>query len=269
MKEYIVDIKTADGFCLKAIVCMPDSARKIVIMCHGITSHKQEYLDMFPMLAAKLSNVNIGSIRFDYRGHGESSGRSLDFSVVTQVIDLSTVLQWIKSHESYEKLPISYVGVSFGSAPGLFYQKIHHTFREISLFAPVVSFKDTFVEPTTPWGKDNFNHKAWQNAIQSGSLLLDGEFNMGLRLLNELLLIEPLEVIGKLNVPIQVFHGSGDTLVPYSVAEQIQKVHSHIDVRLIPGMGHGLYFGDDEDGVSEKSKIIQENYYRVTTEFLS
>ena len=86
MKEEAIDIKTVDGYCLKAIGCLPKQPSKVVIMCHGISSHKQEYLDMFAHLSEMLTKCDIGSIRFDYRGHGESSGNSLDFSVISQII---------------------------------------------------------------------------------------------------------------------------------------------------------------------------------------
>ena len=125
MTEKTLDILTPDGFRLKAILCIPSRIRKIVLMCHGISSHKQEYLDMFPRLAEILSQNDIASIRFDYRGHGESSGSSLDFSVVSQLIDVETVVHWLGKQDGFENIPLSYVGVSFGGAPGLFYQKFY------------------------------------------------------------------------------------------------------------------------------------------------
>lgn len=269
MTEKTLDIFTADGFRLKAILYIPKRVRKVVLMCHGISSHKQEYLDMFPRLADLLRQQDIGSIRFDYRGHGESSGSSIDFSVVSQLIDVETVVHWLGQQDGLENLPLSYVGVSFGGAPGLFYQKLHKSFQEISLFAPVLSYWSTFVEPKTDWGKANFCEDAWREAKSKGFLLLDGEFKIGLRLLNELLLLDPLNVIGQLDIPIQIFHGSQDTLVPYSVAEVVANDYPKIDVRLIPEMGHGLYVGGDADGVTQESRAIQEYYFRTTVEFLS
>jgi pimeloyl-ACP methyl ester carboxylesterase len=238
-------------------------------MCHGIASHKQEYLDLYPRLAEIIGQEGIGSIRFDFRGHGESSGTSLDFSVTTQLIDIDTIINWLNNQADLANLPLSFVGVSFGSAPGIFYQKLHSVFKEISLFAPVLSYRATFVEPTTSWGQRNFSANAWGEAKGKGFLLLDGEFKMSLQLLYELMLLDPLSIIGSINVPIQIFHGTDDTVVPCSVAETISKSYSQIDVRVIPNMGHGLYVTGDDDGITEPSRFIQEDYFQSTLRFIS
>lgn len=268
MKELVFDIKTPDGFNLKAISCIPENPKKIVLMCHGISSHKQEYLDMFPILASHLYEHDVGSVRFDYRGHGESSGTSLDFDVVSQLIDIDAVVKWIKSNIDMECCHISYVGVSFGGAPGILYHDIYRAFDKISLFAPVISYKDTFVTPITKWGKDNFNHQAWEKARDEGFLLLDGEFKVSIALLNEFLLLDPVSKLAGIDLPIQIYHGTDDSLVPCSVVEGLSITNPEIDVHIISGMGHGLYYVDDEEGVSNDSKRIQDDYYNETVRFL-
>ncbi len=267
--EKILDFPTADGFNLKAIISLPKKARKMVLMCHGISSHKQEYLDMFPRLAELLFKQDIGAIRFDFRGHGDSSGNNTDFSIVSQIIDLDTIVNSLRQHEEFKDIPFSFVGVSFGGAPGIIYQKIYNCFQEISLFAPVLSFEKTFVSPITSWGKTNFNNKAWLKAKKTGSILLDGEFEVSLRLLTEFLLIEPLLFLSEIKVPLQIFHGDKDSLVPASITEKIAKDYPAIDVRLIEDMGHGLYVDGDDEGETKESLLIQEHYFKTTLDFLS
>lgn len=268
MKEEVFDIKTPDGFILKAIACIPEQPSKIVIMCHGISSHKQEYLDMFPVLAGHLYECGVGSVRFDYRGHGESSGASIDFDVISQLIDIDSVVLWIKSNDQTKLCKLSYVGVSFGGAPGIIYQDMYKAFDRISLFAPVISYMDTFVTPSTEWGKENFSLKAWDKARIDGFLLLDGEFKVSIALLNEFLILDPLSIMKELKLPIQIYHGTNDTLVPCSVVEKLSSTNPELDIHIIPGMGHGLYYEDDEDGISPDSKLIQQAYYKDTVRFI-
>jgi uncharacterized protein len=269
MNENKFNVQTPDGFSLCAISCFPVGMRRIVLMCHGISSHKQEYLDMFPILAHQLADLGIGSIRFDFRGHGESSGSSLDFDVMTQLIDIDSIINWISSSKELQELPLSFVGVSFGSAPGLLYQYSRVKFSRISLFAPVISFRETFVSPTTEWGKRNFNKKAWEAAQKTGYLLLDEEFQVSLRLLNNFLIIEPIEYFSKLQLPIQVFHGTYDNLVPCFVAQNLVNEHSNIEVNIIDKMGHGLYIDGDDEGLSIQSRKIQQNYFQAVANFLN
>jgi pimeloyl-ACP methyl ester carboxylesterase len=268
MKEEIITIKTVDGFDLKAILCLPNETNKIAVMCHGITCNKQEYLNMFPILANKLFEYNIGSLRFDFRGHGESSGVDLDFDLISQLIDLNSVIGWIKTMNGFKNTPLSFIGVSFGGAPGIIAQKNHRYFQSISLFAPVLSYYSTFLEPTTKWGIDNFNPEAWKKSKELGYLLLDGSFKISARLLEEFILIEPVDILEQMDIPVQIFHGTKDALVPCKIVEALAKRYHQFNINIIPEMGHGLYVDGDEDGISENSKNIQEIYFDLTRKFI-
>jgi pimeloyl-ACP methyl ester carboxylesterase len=269
MREKYIDIKTFDGFKLNGVLCIPENIKAITIMCHGINSHKQEYLDMFHNLAERLYINNVGSIRFDFRGHGDSSGTDMDFDVISQLIDLKSIVCWLRKEGGLSKLPINFVGVSFGGAPGILHHSIYKTFQRISLFAPVISYYNTFVKPTTDWGVRNFNSNAWSKAEEEGYLLLDEDFKVSVRLLEEFLFIEPIEQLKELNIPIQIFHGTEDSFVPCHIVEELSKKFPNINIHIIQSMGHGLYIDGDEDGISEKSKQIQEHYYENVKTFLT
>jgi len=269
MKEQIVDIKTFDGFILKGMLCVPDNIKAITIMCHGISSNKQEYLDMFSNLAQKLYAESIGSIRFDFRGHGESSGTSMDFDVISQLVDLKSVVCWLQKEKIFSELPINFVGVSFGGAAGILYHHLYKIFQRISLFAPVISYYETFIKPTTDWGIKNFNPEAWSKAKEKGYLLLNDNFKLNVRLLEEFLLFNPIEQLKQLTIPVQIFHGTADSFVPYNVVEKLSKECPNFNIRIIPFMEHGLYIGEDEDGISDDSKKTQEDYYESVKSFLS
>ncbi|MCL1814847.1 MAG: alpha/beta hydrolase [Treponema sp.] len=268
MKEELVTIKTFDGFDLKAAILLPEKTNKIAVMCHGITCNKEEYLGMFNILAKKLSEYNIGSLRFDFRGHGESSGVDLDFDVVSQLIDLKSVMHWIKTIKGFLNASLSFVGASFGGAPGIIAQNKFKYFDSISLFAPVLSYYETFVHPTTKWGIENFNSKAWEESKKNGHLLLDGNFKISTRLLEEFLLIDPLETIKNITIPIQIFHGTKDDYVPCKIAETLANQYPHFSINIVPDMGHGLYIDGDDDGNTKDSKQIQDNYFELTRQFV-
>ena len=76
-----IRLSTVDGFDIAAVLTRADP-RDVVLWMHGITVNKDEYLGFFRDGAQWLASQGITSIRFDFRGHGQSSGSSLDFSIV-------------------------------------------------------------------------------------------------------------------------------------------------------------------------------------------
>lgn len=223
----------------------------------GINSHKQEYLDMFPKLAKRLADNGIASVRFDFRGHGDSSGNSRDFSVVGQLIDLDAVHSWIKeTFNSLSTFP-SYVGVSFGGPPGIFLASTGCKYSSISLVAPVLSYEETFLDPSTEWAAASFNPAAYEIAVARGYLLLDGTFEISLRLLHEMSLLHPDVVVGSLEIPTLLIHGTVDPLVPCKVSRRVGMQYPQINLHVIDGMDHGLFMAGDDEGQTEQSKTIE------------
>jgi pimeloyl-ACP methyl ester carboxylesterase len=98
---------------------------------------------------------------------------------------------------------------------------------------------------------------------------MDEEFKVSLRLLTQFSFIEPLKKIADLEIPLQIFHGTKDNLVPFQVAQKIKVDYPFVDVRILNDMGHGLYLDGDDEGVSEGSLAIQKNYYSSVLEFLT
>ena len=87
-------LKTIDGYQIAISHTIVD--KKILILwLHGITVNKDEYLEFFKEGAEYVSQKGIDSLRIDFRGHGDSSGTSLDFSIVGQMIDIDSAIKYI------------------------------------------------------------------------------------------------------------------------------------------------------------------------------
>jgi uncharacterized protein len=257
--EQNIRVDTPDRFSLSGLVVGEKSAEQVVIMCHGINSHKQEYLDMYPKLARRLAERGIASVRFDFRGHGDSSGASRDFSVISQLIDLAAIERWVQRTFGQQRFRPAYVGVSFGAAPGIFAAATASRYSSMTFVAPVLSYIRTFLKPETAWASNSFNDEAFQKANNSGYLLLDGTFEVSIRLLKEMEVLHPEVVIGQISEPILLIHGSADTLVPCAVSEDVARRFPQIELHVIEGMNHGLFLTGDDDGVSERSISIERD----------
>ena len=68
-----------NGYTLRGFFTTPDDGfRDVCVFFHGFTGHKNEHNFMFKQLSEKFAEIGIASLRYDYRGSGDSDG---DFSI--------------------------------------------------------------------------------------------------------------------------------------------------------------------------------------------
>ena len=82
----------------------------MVILMHGIFSSK-DYNPM-PSIAKGLAKAGIGSIRFDFNGHGKSQGKMQEMTVEKEIADAMAVLEYVKGLPYVSE--ISFLGHSQG-----------------------------------------------------------------------------------------------------------------------------------------------------------
>ena len=108
-------LRTMDDFRIAAVYT-ETTVHDVVIWMHGIAVNKDEYLNFFHDGSDYLAAEGIGSIRFDFRGHGDSSGKPRDFSLVGQNLDAEAVSAFARKH--YGDAPATrfhLVAASFGA----------------------------------------------------------------------------------------------------------------------------------------------------------
>jgi alpha/beta superfamily hydrolase len=67
-----------------------------IILCHGITTNKDE-AGMFIELAETLVEKGFAVFRFDFRGHGESEGRSIDMTIAGEQADIAAAFKTMEA----------------------------------------------------------------------------------------------------------------------------------------------------------------------------
>ncbi|MBP5333316.1 MAG: alpha/beta fold hydrolase, partial [Bacteroidales bacterium] len=82
----------------------------MVILMHGIFSSK-DYNPM-PSIAKGLAKAGIGSIRFDFNGHGKSQGKMQEMTVEKEIADAMAVLEYVQGLPYVSE--ISFLGHSQG-----------------------------------------------------------------------------------------------------------------------------------------------------------
>jgi len=118
--EHPVRIPMKGGF-LAGTLHLPAGRRPAkgwpaVVMCHGLTGTRIEAHFLFVKASRALAARGFASLRFDFRGSGESSGRFQDMSVLTEVADALAAWQTLGRHRELDPARRALLGLSMGGA---------------------------------------------------------------------------------------------------------------------------------------------------------
>lgn len=253
--------KSLDGTQLCGIFTLPENPRDFVLMAHGITMDKNEWNDFYVEIAQELCKRKFASLRFDFRAHGESQGVQRELTVIGELLDIKASAK--KIMENW-KGKISIIATSFGAGPALLYVAQNKNIVScLILFCPVLDYKATFLNPIVPWAKDSFNEKGFKELEKRGFLLLDGMFEIGVKMVEEFRIIKPYEYLKNITCPVLTIHGDMDSMVPYEISKKYGSPNEHSKFITLKGADHGFVAYDDETGESEQSQknkkfVIQE-----------
>ena len=76
-------------------------------MCHGLGGNRHEHNGIFTRTAASFASSNIGAVRFDFRGNGESDFESEFMNLVSMKEDIYSVIDKIHEFTFEITLPVS------------------------------------------------------------------------------------------------------------------------------------------------------------------
>ena len=94
-----------DGQPINGILATPenDAPKGVIIFSHGWSGFRAGPADLLTNLARTFAANGYSSIRFDYRGRGESQGDGLNASLVTMADDLVAAVAAAKSETGFDK----------------------------------------------------------------------------------------------------------------------------------------------------------------------
>jgi uncharacterized protein len=241
-----LELTTDDGLWLDAVTHPAGGQPRLgtVIQAHGITVTMDEG-GMFVCLADRLADSGFDVIRFSFRGHGGSGGTQRGVTIAGEMLDLQAAVVYARRALPG---PLSIVAASFGAvatALSLPYLADHLT--GLVLWNPVLDLRHTFVEPQLPWGVQNFGPEQQERLRRGGFLLVDGEFELGRVLFEELKVYRPRDAFVACPVPALVLHGDRDSYVSYDIAKDAAAAQGQSQFHTVRGSGHGFDSPDREE----------------------
>lgn len=239
MKEQEFYFESVDGIELSGAMVPATESNHYCLLAHGITANKDEYGDFHRNICQNLYESGIGSFRFDFRGHGESSLAERDVTVLGQLLDLKAA--YFELCERGDVSELSVLASSFGAPPSIFFaQQYSDKISNIVLLNPVLDFEATFLNPIVPWARDSFDAESMEHLREHGYLVLDGAFEVGAEMVEEFRYLDPIDVLSGFETPVLAIHGSEDSKVPFSVTKQYGTPTPESKFISISGAGHGF-----------------------------
>jgi len=193
-----------------------------VVVAHGFTNatHKTSTLAVIDGFARY-----FGVVAMDFRGHGRSSGRSTVGR--DEVIDLDAAVRFAR-RQGYARVVT--VGFSMGASVAL---------RQAAVGAAPPDAVISVSSPSRWYIRDTIPMRRVHWLLESPIGGVAGRA-MGIRLGQpwDLIPESPLEVVGRIGVPLLIVHGALDSYFPVTHANLLHRNAPGSELWIEPDMGH-------------------------------
>ena len=179
----------------------------VVIFCHGFTGTKVETHRIFVKMARALEKYNIASLRFDFRGCGDSGGDFVDITVGDHIKDATRAVNFAVSQPGINKTRIGVLGFSLGGTVASYVAGRRLCVKALALWAPAA---DLLEEANQIQSKTELKKIRKYKAVDYYGTLL------GKRFVDEIPKIHPVVEIENYRGSTIIIHGTKDKSVPLS-----------------------------------------------------
>jgi pimeloyl-ACP methyl ester carboxylesterase len=265
-----VTLTTLDGLHLAATLVVPEQAlpHQVIVLVHGGGVTREEG-GFFTRLAAGLGKAGIASLRFDLRGHGESGGKQEELTLAAILNDIRVALA--HAREITSATIVNLLGASFaGGICGYYAAKCPAEVSKLVLLNPQFDYKKRTIDSQPYWSNDYLDQEAAQQLTEHGYIQFTPSLKHGRAIFNEVFWLRPDDVVGDIETPTLVVHGTKDTLVPIELTKAVLPRFGVTPTFVhIEGAQHGFAVHDDPQYLNPQSQAWQAFVIETVTEWLS
>jgi len=239
--EVPVCIEMKDGF-LAGTLHLPGGRRPkkgwpAVLMCHGLTGTRMEAHFLFVKTSRALAEAGIASLRVDFRGSGESSGRFQDMSVLTEVADALAAWEFLGCVRGLDAGRRGLLGLSHGGAV-------------VALLAGGLAAEGRSPTCCALWSAVGDIHEIWKRKVaertRGGKVRLRFPIPLGAHLIGRRFFADiqkaprPVDAMGSAGVPVLIVQGTKDEGVPLHQAKDFAKAcgKKRATLKILKGYDH-------------------------------
>ncbi len=234
-----VSIKSGGETLTGIITDPPQQADSCVVLAHGFGGHKDSQ-PLYRTISEKMARRGYSTLRFDFTGCGESTGRFADVTLTKQVEDLGSALDFMEA-SGYKIFGL--LGSSMGGAVSVL--------RGDARVEAMV-LRNPCIDPIETLELLGLSDKTIRSRLEEeGSVILKserGDTVVGLSFVRD---AERRDIRGRLRgitCPTLIFHGDKDDVVPLKQSQDAISLISsrHKELRILKGAGHGLAGYEDQ-----------------------
>ena len=204
-----------------------------VVFFHGFRGQKNEHHRMFVKMARKLADVGIASLRFDFRGSGDSEGCFTDMTPCGEVDDAHKAVAYLRNRPEVDPRRIGIVAMSFGAAIASVALGDDPAIKAIVFWCPVAHPAALTEARVSALIKRQLRTNGWAD--------MEG-WAVGQAFVNEAVTLKPLESLARTEAPVLLIHGSADVDVPptesRSYARVLRRAGCTVKTRIIKDAAH-------------------------------
>ena len=219
-----------------------------VVLCHGFTGMRLEAHFLFVKTSRALEQAGIASLRFDFRGSGESEGEFRDMTVEGEVSDALKAVDVLCAVPEVDERRVGVLGLSLGG-----------------FVAACVTGLEKRVKSTVLWSAVANMSEAMERRLDAEQrLLLEehgyidiGGHGLGKGFVDRVRALNPLELIARSSQPLLIVHGTADESVRPEHADRYEAAARRGDRRvekfMVEGADHTYATLADEQTVIERT----------------
>ncbi|MDQ3600233.1 MAG: lysophospholipase [Actinomycetota bacterium] len=261
-------IRTPDGLYLSGSLFTADGASRAAVLVHGGGVTREEG-GFFTRLAIGLGDAGVASLRFDLRGHGDSEGGQENLTIAGILNDIRAATAHVRAETGAELVAL--LGTSFSGGICGYYTTQHPSeLASLVMLNPLLDYKKRFIDDKPYWHDDQINEESGRELAGQGFLAHSPTFKLGRPLLNEVFYLRPHTMLGDIQVPTLIVHGTKDTFIPVEssrwAAEQLGAEHQLVEV---DGAQHGFAVHDDPSYADPQTQRWQAEVIRVVTNWIT
>lgn len=186
---------------------VPDGAKKFpaVVMCHGFTGNRIETHRLFVKAARRFAADGIATLRFDFRGSGESEGDFEQATVSSEIEDALAALAFLREQPEVDDERIGLVGLSLGGCVSAYAAVRDGRVKALVLWASVADLPEVFMSRWNETIRQVLETQGWFDI---------GGWKVSRNFYEDGLKVDPLREAVRYDGAALIVHGTEDTAVP-------------------------------------------------------
>lgn len=232
-----ITITQEDGVEISSILQTSSNNDKVVIICHGRASSKESKTCI--NLERVFSEAGIDTIRFDFYGHGESSGILEETTISKGISNLKTVHNFLKE-KGYSSFGL--VGVSFGGEISILTAAKLDKLKVLALKAPALDYVE---KENIEWGLEGI--EKWK---QDGYVLKDGK-KLNYSFYEDALRFDFKKEASQISVPTLIIAAENDEKIPIHQTKAFHEVIKGSELYIMKGATHTFPNKEQHDQANE------------------